>query len=277
MLIRLQNISFRYDDTLPVLKNISLQIEQGEQVALLGHNGSGKTTLVKHLNGLLHPTEGTVSIGDWQTQSRSVAQLAGRVALSFQNPDNQISRRKVRDEVAFGPKNLKYGTERRTTLVQKALQLFDLERVQDCNPYDLGYSERKCVALASVIAMDSATVVFDEPTAGLDPRELVFFREALAWLRQTGKTVLVISHDMDFVASHFSRLILLEKGEKRYDGPVRSAFSNTDLLHTCGLLPPQMVRLSRHFQQEKCALSAAEFVEQVCRSKKNPSRFTKEL
>ncbi|MEE4240898.1 MAG: ABC transporter ATP-binding protein, partial [Desulfopila sp.] len=228
MRIRLESISFRYDDTFPVLNNISLEIEQGEQVALLGHNGSGKTTLVKHFNGLLHPTEGSVTLGEWQTQSRSVAQLAGRVALSFQNPDNQLSRRTVRDEVAFGPKNLKYGTERRTILVQKALQLFDLERVQDRNPYDLGYSARKCVALASVIAMDSAAVVFDEPTAGLDPRELVFFREALAWLRQTGKTVLVISHDMDFVACHFSRLILLEKGEKKYDGPVRSAFSNID-------------------------------------------------
>ena len=260
--IRLENVIFRYSDEVKALNNISLLIRQGQHVALIGHNGSGKTSLAKHLNGLLRPSEGTVWIGSHQPKDMSVAALAGIVALSFQNPDDQISKRRVWDEVAFGPRNLKYSKNRTHNLVEMSLLLFDLIPFKNHNPYDLGYSERKRVALASIIAMDTPIVIFDEPTAGLDAKEISLFKTVLDKLQQENKTVIIICHDMDFVAEQISRVLCLKNGEIMFDGPSRTAFHDRDLLASCRLRQPQIARLSSHFGFVEPALTPAEFVDE---------------
>ncbi len=262
MRIVVTNLLFRYGDAV-VLNDISFAVEPGEHLALVGHNGSGKTSLAKHLNGLLQPASGRVMIGDVNTARERTSRLAGKVALSFQNPDDQICKRKVSDEIAFGPKNLGYRQEWRTTGVCRALRLFDLELLQDLNPYDLGYSERKRVALASTLAMDTPILVFDEPTAGLDPKEVGLFKNALALLRQESKTVIVISHDMELVAEFFPRMLCLENGALRFDGPPREGFLNQQLLSGCGLLPPQIVRVGMCLGHTEPALTAARFLDNL--------------
>lgn len=261
--IALENLSFSYGSGRKALDGISFAVESGERVALIGHNGSGKTSLVKQLNGLLRPTNGRVSIRQLQTEKMTVASLSRSVALLFQNPDDQISKRKVRDEVAFGPQNLQYEKKRIQLLVDQALTLFKLQDLQDQNPYDLGFSERKRLAMASIIAMDTQIVVFDEPTAGLDSSEIRMLINVLNRLKQQEKTVVIITHDMDFVAEQVERVVCLESGKLRYDGSPKMLFYNQKLLDSCRLLPPQIVRLSDYFQLEKTALTPSELLSKL--------------
>ena len=265
--IRIENLSFRYSKSnRDNLLKVSCTIEAGERVALIGHNGSGKTTLAKHLNCLLQPQHGRVLIGNRLITGDSVAQCARKVALLFQNPDDQICMRRVYDEVAFGPKNLGHMSSRLDILVKKALTLFDLSHLTESNPYDLGYSERKRLAMASIIAMDTSILVLDEPTAGLDDREISLFIGAMQKLQAEGKSVLMITHDMDFVAEHIPRVICLNKGAMAYDGLVQNLFNNQDLLSSCGLRPPQIFQLSRHFHHTPCALTPEQFISSLSQS-----------
>lgn len=261
MQIKVDKLSFRYADTISALENVSFDITAGECVALAGHNGSGKSTLVKHLNGLLQPVTGKIIIDGNDTSTESVARLAGKVALLFQNPDDQICKQSVWEEVAFGPKNLGYPARRIDSLVNMSLSLFDVLDVRAKNPYDLGYSERKRVAMASIVAMDTPVIVFDEPTAGLDSYEIALLINALHILKNNNKTVIIISHDVDFVAENCTRAICLAGGRKVFDGDVRELFSSPTLLKSCGLLPPQVVQLSNHFDMTHSALSPDEFIE----------------
>jgi len=244
MQISIEGVSFRYGDAAPVLANISLAIDAGEAVALVGHNGSGKTTLVKHLNGLHQPASGRVLINGVDTATVSTARLAREVALLFQNPDDQICKRTIWDEVAFGPGNLRYSRERIAMLTDEALALFELSHLKAQNPHDFGYSVRKRIAMASIVAMDTSVLVFDEPTAGLDPHEISLLVKAMTKLRAQKKTILVISHDMDFVAENMDRAICLREGEAMFDGSVREFFTQSSLLAACGLVPPQIVQLA---------------------------------
>ena len=269
MQIRIENLSFRYSKSnRSNLQQVSCTIEAGERVALIGHNGSGKTTLAKHLNGLLQPQQGRVFIGNHLITGESTAQCASKVALLFQNPDDQICMRRVYDEVAFGPKNLGYSSNRIDNLVKKALALFDLSHLTESNPYDLGYSERKRLAMASIVAMDTPILVLDEPTAGLDNREISLYIEAIHNLQALGKSVIMITHDMDFVAEHIPRAVCLNNGALAYDGSIQNLFNNQDLLSSCGLRSPQIFQLSRHFHHTPRALTPEQFVASLSRSAK---------
>jgi len=258
--VRTENLTFRYSEHIIAIKNISFDLSTGERVALVGHNGSGKSTLAKHFNGLLQPSAGKTWIQGIDSSCQSVSQLAKKTALLFQNPDDQICKQVVRDEVAFGPNNLGYPRQKIDLLVNKALSDFDLLPLQKMNPHDLGFSERKRVALASIVAMDTPVIVFDEPTAGFDSRETKLFVNALEDLKDGKKTVLIITHDMDFVAENITRILCLQEGEKVFDGNTRDFFSNTEMLAHCRLLPPQVVQLSTHFQQKRLAMTPEDFV-----------------
>lgn len=248
--IVLNGVCFGYGNGPQVLTDITLRIGgatqngQGETIALLGHNGSGKSTLVRHFNGLLKPGKGTVLVNGLSTATQRIAQLSGHVALLFQNPDDQICKGTVLDEVALGPRNLGFAEEKVDERTRAAIAAMDLAGKEQCNPYDLGLSERKRLAIASILAMDTDIVVLDEPTAGLDPREIALLETAMRQLTACGKSVVVISHDMDFVAENLSRAICLEAGQIRYQGPVSGLFADTPLLEQCGLLPPQTVRVA---------------------------------
>ena len=248
--ILLENVCFSYGTGPEVLKGITLSLGgvgqdgRGEAIALLGRNGSGKSTLVRHFNGLLKPSRGVVRVNGSPTTEHRVAQLARNVALLFQNPDDQICKGTVLDEVAFGPGNLGFARDKALNMAQGALVAMDLDGAQHRNPYDLGHSERKRLAIASVLAMNTDIVVLDEPTAGLDPGETALLQTAIRQLTATGKSVVVISHDMDFVAENLNRAICLEAGRVRYDGPMADLFDDASILEQCCLVPPQVAQLA---------------------------------
>ena len=207
------------------LDTVDLHIAAGEHVALVGQNGSGKTTLVRHLNGLLRPTSGRVLIDGADAASLTVAQLAARVGLVFQDPDRQIFSGSVRGEVEFGARNVGLGTEARREAVGRALRATGLEGQEATNPYDLGGARRKLLALASVLAMETPVLVLDEPTTGQDAAGVERVREIVANAAASGRTVIAISHDMRFVAEGFERVVVMRDGRVILDGPPSVVFA----------------------------------------------------
>jgi energy-coupling factor transporter ATP-binding protein EcfA2 len=259
MLIQINDLHFTYPGGVKALDGISITIQPGEKVALVGENGSGKTTLARHLNSLLQPQAGSVRVGEWGTTEHSPAQMARRVAYVFQNPDEQLFRQRVWDEVAFGPQNLGYPPEQVRLMVDQALELLALCDFSQLNPRDLGYSGRKRVALASALAMQTPVLVFDEPTASLDAKEQEQFRQVLSTLGQQGKTILLISHDLDFLAENMDRFVLLHQGRIALDAPAQQFFEQKELLKTSGMVAPQITRLSQRLGHSHLALSVERF------------------
>lgn len=262
MQIRIENIHFTYPGGVKALDGISLNIQPGEKLALVGANGSGKTTLARHLNGLLLPQQGNLWIGDWLTFEHSPAQLAGRVAYVFQNPDEQLFRQRIRDEIAFGPQNLGYPPSQVAKMVDQALSQMGLTMEADFNPRDLGYAGRKRVTIASALAMQTPILVFDEPTASLDTREQQQFAEVLETNHHNKKTTLIISHDMDFLAENVNRIILMQRGKIVRDAPVQHFFEDNHLLENSGLVSPQIARLCRALGHPNLAVTVEQFLDQ---------------
>ena len=222
------------------LDGVDLHIDTGERVALVGQNGSGKTTLVRHLNGLLRPTEGLVTVDGVDAATLTVAQLAGRVGLVFQDPDRQIFAGSVRAEVEFGPRNLGRSRDDVRVAVSEALAATGLAGEEATNPYDLGGSRRKLLALASVLAMRTPVLVLDEPTTGQDARGVERVRSVIEAVAGEGRTVVAISHDMRFVADAFERVVVMRAGRVLLDGTPAAVFGRTswEALRSTYLEPP---------------------------------------
>ncbi len=223
--LRLEGVGFVYPDGTRALTDVDLAIEPGERVAIVGQNGSGKSTLVRHLNGLLRPTEGRVLHDGEDVAGRRVSALAARVGIVFQNPDRQIFAGKVRDEVAFGPRILGRSAGEAQQAGLDALTAVGLAESIDANPYDLGYSRRKLLALASVLAMGTPVLVLDEPTTGQDARGIARVQQVIADVAATGRTVIAISHDMRFVAETFGRVVVMGAGRVLLDGDPAKVFA----------------------------------------------------
>jgi energy-coupling factor transport system ATP-binding protein len=260
MKIEINDLHFTYPTGVEALRGASASIEQGEQVAIVGQNGSGKTTLVKHLNGLLQPTSGSVAIGDWDTRKVSVAKLAKRVGYVFQNPDEQLFCRTVGEEVGFGPRNLGFELSKIEALVVDALQMVELIGKKDANPYDLSPTWRKMVALASIISMDTAIVIFDEPTTGQDAANVIRMAHVVSELRKRGKTVITITHDIDFAAENFDRVIALAHGQVLLDGPAGTVLGQGELLARTYVDPPQLTRLGQRLGFKGVVRNQEEFL-----------------
>jgi len=222
------------------LDGVDLTIPAGQRLALVGQNGSGKTTLVRHLNGLLRPTEGSVEVGGDDAAGLTVAQLARRVGLVFQDPDRQIFSGTVRAEVEFGPRNLGMGGAALRESVSEALAATGLGGEERTNPYDLGQSRRKLLALASVLAMGTPVLVLDEPTTGQDAPGVERVRAIVARVASEGRTVIAISHDMRFAAETFERVVVMRAGGIILDGAPAEVFSgrNREALASTYLEPP---------------------------------------
>ena len=260
MNIEISNLQFTYPSGVTALRGISLTINSGEQVAIVGQNGAGKTTLVKHLNGLLQPTSGYVRIEDWDTKEHSVAKLAHRVGYVFQNPDEQLFSKNVGTEVAFGPKNLGRSGEQVQALVKDALSLTELSDKTETNPYDLSPTWRKMVAIASIIAMDTPIVIFDEPTTGQDAANIARIANVIKTLRERGRTIITITHDIDFCAENFERVIAMSQGQVLLDGKANDVFSQEAALATTFVDPPQLTRLGERLGFEHTVKNQAEFL-----------------
>jgi energy-coupling factor transport system ATP-binding protein len=260
MKIEIKDLHHTYPAGVKALNGITLTIETGEQVAIVGQNGAGKTTLVKHLNGLLQPTSGSVSIGDWDTSRYQVAKLASRVGYVFQNPDEQLFTKNVHQEVSFGPKNLGYETDKVEALVEDALKLTELTEQKETNPYDLSPTWRKMVALASIIAMDTPIIIFDEPTTGQDAANIARMADAIAVLRERGKTVITITHDIDFCAENFERVIALAQGVVLLDGSANDVLGQAEILAQTYVDPPQLTRLGLRLGLNEVVRNQSEFL-----------------
>jgi energy-coupling factor transport system ATP-binding protein len=244
--ISIEGVTHVYrDGAVRALDGVTLRIAPGERVALIGQNGSGKTTLARHLNGLLRPTEGRIVVGGRDASGMSVAQLAREVGLVFQDPDRQIFSGTVRDEVAFGARNVGMRGADRSAAIVESLEQTGLVGSEATNPYDLGVSRRKLLALASVLAMRTPVLVLDEPTTGQDAHGIERVHAIIERLSGAGKTVLAISHDMRFVAESFHRVIVLRAGRVVLDATPHVVFSaaSWDALRTTYLEPPLAARV----------------------------------
>jgi energy-coupling factor transport system ATP-binding protein len=227
------------------LDGVSLRFEPGERVALAGQNGSGKTTLARHLNGLLRPQQGRVLLDGSDVAPRTVAELARSVGLVFQDPDRQIFAGSVRSEVEFGPRNLGMRGARLRDAVAAAIEATGLAGAVETNPYDLGASRRKLLALASVLAMQTRVLVLDEPTTGQDMAGIDVVRRVIDTAHDDGITVIAISHDMEFVAREFDRVVVMGGGRVLADGAPGSVFARSgwELLQSTYLEPPLSARV----------------------------------
>ena len=243
--IALQAVIFEYPGGLRALDGVNLAVAPGESLALVGQNGSGKSTLVRLLVGLLRPTAGRVLIDGVDAATLRVAQLATKVGLVFQDPSRQIFAGRVSDEVAFGPRNLGLRGRELEDAVREALEAVGLADEALANPYDLGASRRKLLAIASVLAMRTPAVVLDEPTTGQDARGVARVQEIVRRLATEGRTVIAVSHDMRFVAETFDRIAVLQTGQIVLDGTPAEVFAehNWAVLAATHLEPPTAARL----------------------------------
>ena len=244
--LEVEDLAHRYPNGVQALRSVSLRFAPGEAVAILGQNGSGKTTMVKHLNGLLRPDRGGVRIDGRSTEGDRVDELAATIGFVFQNPDDQLFERTVEREASFGPRNLGMDTATIRRMVERSLEAVGLTNVMDTNPYDLDLSRRKLVSLASVLAMDPAILVLDEPTTGQDPVGIARVGAVVRGMRDAGRTVIAITHDMEFAATNFDRVVIMREGQAIADGPPSEllAVPNQALLRTTGLTPPPAARIA---------------------------------
>jgi len=244
-ILRAEGLVHVYAGATRALDGVDLSIERGERVAIVGQNGSGKSTLVRHFNGLLRPTEGRVFVDGKDATGRRVAHLATTVALAFQDPDRQIFAGRVRAEVAFGPRNVGRTGAELEAAIDAALAATGLDKEAQTNPYDLGYSRRKLLALASILAMGTPVVILDEPTTGQDARGVARIHRIVAELSAAGRTVVAISHDMRFVAEAFERVVVMRDGRIVLDGTPDEVFSEPawPTLASTFLEPPLAARI----------------------------------
>lgn len=248
--IEVDDVSFRYEPRADaVLRGVSLRIDEGEFVALVGQNGAGKTTLAKHFNGLLKPTSGRVRAMGVDTRTAGVATLARTVGYVYQNPDHQIFAQKVRTEVAFGPRNLGLTSAEIELRVSEALDLVRLAEHAEDFAFSLGRGQRQLLAVASVLAMRPPILVVDEPTTGLDLRGARGILDLLSRWNAEGRTIIVITHDMALVAERVPRTVVVGSGRIIADGPTREVLSDTPLLASAFLRPPQVTRVAQRLSE----------------------------
>jgi energy-coupling factor transport system ATP-binding protein len=244
MRLVVRDVSFRYPTAVLALDGIRLTIGSGEVVALIGENGAGKTTLAKLLNGLLRPTAGIVLVDGQDTRQHTPAQLSRFVGFVFQNPDDQLFARTVGEEIAFGPRNQRLPVAEVQARVERALDEVELRTATDRHPYDLTSPERKLVALAAALAMQAPALVLDEPTIGQDASGVERLGALVDRLHAEGRTLITITHDLDFCLEHFERVVVLAGGKILADGPVTDVLRRVDLLHQAQVEPPELVQLA---------------------------------
>ena len=258
MSLKLEHVTYTYNPGTAyethALKDVSLEIPQGQFVGVIGHTGSGKSTLIQHFNGLMRPTSGTVFYDEediWQ-EGYSLRRLRSHVGLVFQYPEHQLFEADVLSDVCFGPKNQGLSQEEaleraRTALMQVGLK----EKYYASSPFELSGGQKRRVAIAGVLAMEPDVLILDEPTAGLDPKGRDEILDQIAYLHQERKiSVVLVSHSMEDIARYVERIIVMNQGEKLFDGVPKEVFSHYKELEAIGLAPPQITYIM-HALKEK--------------------------
>ena len=242
-MIEVRDVYYSYLSNVEALSGINTVIRDGEFVAIMGENGAGKTTLVKQFNGILKPTRGDVLVDGVNTRKVSVAQLSRAVGLVFQNPDHQLFSETVEEEIAFGLRNFGFKESEILERSSWVLGMLGLEKYRKASPFMLSGGERKRVAVAAVLAWDPKVIVLDEPTIGQDYAQKERLRQFVLKVNSEGRTVVMVTHDVEFVADCSPRVILMSRGRIVGDGEARETLSNNVLLAKASVMPPQLTQL----------------------------------
>lgn len=239
-IIMIREIAYTYPNGTEALKNINLNIFKGELVAIMGKNGAGKTSLIRTLNGLIIPTQGNIYIDNESISSKSIATLSKKVGIIFQNPFHQLFSNSVEEEIKFSLKSFVLDKEEIQIRINKILHEFDLEKYRKRSPLNLSGGESKKLAIASIICRDPEILVFDEPTLGQDAKEIEFFINLIKNERKRGKTIIIITHNIEFAYEYLPRTILMTDGQIIADGPTKEILNNEILIQQTSLILPQI-------------------------------------
>ena len=238
VILKAENIHYSYDSDKKALKGVSLDIHEKERLVILGANGSGKSTFFLNINGVLKPERGAVYYKDRLIDKSGIKELRKNVGIVFQDADNQIIASSVRAEVSFGPMNLGLSREEVKKKVDDALNYMNIHHLIDRPPHYLSGGEKKRVSIADIIAMDSKIIIFDEPTASLDPKNVVIFEEALDKMSGDGKTLVISTHDIEFAYRFADRIVVFCDGNIIADGSPIDVLDNEKVLKTANLKRP---------------------------------------
>lgn len=254
-MIEFSSVEFQHPNGVLALKGIDLQIRTGEVTAIVGENGAGKTTLIKHTNGLLKPSRGTVKIFGVDTQEESVAHLSRRVGIVFQNPNHQLFSESVEKEITFALRNFGFSEDVVEKRLNWALNSFGLEKYRSTSPMMLSGGEKKRLCLAFVLAWDPDILILDEPTVGQDYVQKERLLHTVQMLISQGKTVVIVSHDIEFIWPLQPRTVVMAGGRILADGPAKEIFRDDAVLEKARLLKPQLLDLSQRLGIEAGAFS----------------------
>ena len=254
MSINIEKLNHIYDEGSPyqtnALDNVSLTIDQGAFVGLIGHTGSGKSTLIQHLNGILKPTSGTIKINGFDITEKGVKlnEIRKKVGLVFQYPEYQLFEETVALDIAFGPKNMGWAPEVVDNAVKEAMKVvgLDYETLKDVSPFELSGGQKRRVAIAGVLAMKPEVLILDEPTAGLDPKGRDEILNQLKALHEKEKnTIILVSHSMEDIAKYVSEIYVMHDGKVVLEGKPQQVFQNTEQLEQIGLAAPQVTYVGK--------------------------------
>jgi len=248
-IIEIKDVSFSYNQEKEALKHISLIINEGEVVAILGRNGSGKTTLVRHLIGLIKSDEKKIFVNGKDVAITPTHELAQDVGFCFQNPNHQIVTFKVRDEIIFGLRAHNIPASEYDERIHEALKIVDMLDYIDAEVFDLGKGQRQRLALASVLALKPRILIIDEPTTGQDPQMAEGIFSIIKNLNEMGTTVLMITHQMEYAANYAHRAVVLQSGEIKFDGPIKDLISNRQLMEENYLDLPEVTKVAGQFSK----------------------------
>lgn len=235
-----ENLSFTYPDGTQALKNINIEIEKGEKVAIIGPNGAGKSTLFSHFNGLTEPTSGCVKIEGKPIsfEKDELLKVRQKVGIVFQDPNDQLFAPTVKEDIAFGPMNLGLSYDKVEKRVEDALKMVGMENYEDKTPHHLSGGQQKRIAIAGIIAMKPELMILDEPTAGLDPDGVEKVLNIMNQLNEEGMTLIISSHDIDMISKYADKIFVLYNGEIIESGNKNKIFSDMDLLKKAHLRTP---------------------------------------
>jgi len=241
--IIVKDVIFNYPNGFCAIDDVSIKIDHGEKVAIIGQNGAGKTTFVKMMNNLLRPTSGLIEVDGINLSTLTTAEISKKVGYVFQNPGDQLFNRTVFDEIAYNPRYNKLKESKVKELVEDAAELCGISEFLKTNPYDLPFGMRKFVTIACVIAMGSEYIILDEPTAGQDLDGLVTQSRIIDELIRRDKTVIIITHDMEFVIDNFERIIVMANKKIVADSTSHKVFWDFDILEKANLKQPSISKL----------------------------------
>ena len=277
MSIKFQEVSYTYSPSskfaFNALKNISLEFEMNKITALIGHTGSGKSTLVQQLNALLIPTSGTLEVCDFiitndKKKNKNLKSLRKRVGLVFQFPEYQLFEETVAKDIGFGPKNFGVSEEEINDIVKKVIVQVGLdESYLERSPLELSGGQKRRVAIAGILAMNPDVLVLDEPTAGLDPNGAKAMLDLFVELNRLGKTIIIVTHEMDYVLEYCDLCVVLNKGNIVYEGTPINLFVNDEIMNRVGIEPPLSIEFAKELKKNGFELNLYNIKDEITLSK----------